>query len=77
MSKRSLTLVAGALLLASTASVFAQSGSNYRGATPPPPSQQASSSARKFYSYTPSVRGQRTPPKTYVRPASAKALGNY
>ena len=45
---------------------------------PPVQSQEVNNSARRFYSYQPPVkRGQRAPLQTFIRPASAKSLGNY
>ena len=93
MSKLLSTAVASGLLLVCSVCVFAddgyyatqsgrsaaQSGSVWRPAAPPvKTSQEANSNARRFYSYQPpAVRGQRAPLQTFVRPASAKALGNY
>jgi hypothetical protein len=56
----------------------ARSSNLRRPAAPPVQSQEANSNARRFYSYQPPVRrGQRAPLQTFIRPASAKALGNY
>jgi hypothetical protein len=86
MSKLLSTVVATGLLLACSVGAFAadgysaaQSGNLWRRAAPPVQSQEANGNARQFYSYQPPPvrRGQRAPLKTFIRPASAKTLGNY
>jgi hypothetical protein len=88
MSKRILTVVASGLLLATSAAFAAdgysaaQSGSLWRAPAPPvqTPEQGAAGTgaARRFYSYQPpAARGQRYVLTPFVRPASAKPLGNY
>jgi hypothetical protein len=93
MSKFFRCAIASGLLLAGSVSAFAedgfyaaqngnsvaQSGSLWRPAAPPvQPSQQPANNARRFYSYQPAaVRGDRARVQPFVRPASAKALGNY
>jgi hypothetical protein len=93
MSKLFLTAVASGLLLACSVSaqaadgysasedggLAAQSSNVWRPAAPPvQPSQRDVSNGRRFYSYQPpAVRGRRVASPPYIRPASAKALGNY
>jgi hypothetical protein len=89
MSKRIFTAVAAGLLLASSAGAYAAEGYNYyqngnQARNVPAPIQSPEQgagkvgTARRFYSYqAPPARGQRFVVQPFVRPASAKALGNY
>jgi len=86
MSKLLCTAVASGLLLVCSVGAYAADGYNYneggsvqRPAAPPVRlSQEKTGNGRRFYSYQPpAVRGRRVEAPPYIRPASAKALGNY
>ncbi|HEX4143866.1 MAG TPA: hypothetical protein VHY91_10060 [Pirellulales bacterium] len=86
MSKLLCTAVASGLLAICSVGAFAADGYNsnegssvQQPAAPPVRlPQEKTGNARRFYSYQPApVRGRRVQAPPYIRPASAKALGNY